>query len=964
MSPVTRFRFPYRPLAFANEEETQRGLNFWRMGWGVLTLYTILGVPFVWMQPETLVPRIRMTLILWIVIVPLLVLNRRGWTRLTSVGLLLLISSLLAERAWISGGLESQLIPYFIIVVMAASLLLGMRGGIAFAAVGTAIAFVLTVAANQGQLPASRFTFPPTVRFWFMVFFLALTLIVANMIASTFRVALDRARMELSERRRAEESASEEKSAKNAAEERLRESEQRLLLALASGQIAVWHQDRGQEGVIGDDLMVELLDAPRNDERWIPRHLVYERVHPDDLSIVQAHMERVRAGITNAQADFRVVRTDGTVRHVVGTATAIFDDDGTVKRMVGALRDVTERWQTAQERERLVQALGERVKELQLLHHTAVLLQRDDDDLQALFVEWIVLVPRAWQYPECCEARIFFGDVEAATPGWTESRWKQSAEILTADGNGRIEVIYLEERPGRAEGPFLAEERALLESLADMFRKSIELRKHRRELESLVARRTRDLRAAKEEAEKATRAKSEFVSNMSHELRTPMNAILGYAQLLESDLALPEAGRKKASVIRTSGEHLLHLLNDVLELSRIEAGRMQLASEPLDLHALLEEMQRMFLPAASSRRLALSLKLNGNLPRAIAGDPRKIREVIINLLNNAMKFTDEGSVTITASSTPAADGRSSIAIVIEDTGRGIEPADLDRIFGAFEQTETGLLAGGTGLGLAISRTFAELMGGRLTASSTPGKGSAFTFSFEAKLVDAASIPANTSTAPPRLRHDAIGRKILIADDIATNRDVLAELLTRTGFAFRLASSGEEAIAAHDEWAPDLVLMDLRMPGIGGLEAIRRLRAAGTPAKLVALTASINSRPNEEIFEAGADALLFKPYRESEILTAIGTLLGVTYIPATEWAVTVATPETLRTPGSELLFREVPHALVSELRGAVLEARVERIEDLAARMRLHSAPAAEQTLALARDYQFEELLSILDAAEVG
>ena len=763
---------------------------------------------------------------------------------------------------------------------------------------------------------------------------------------------------DITERRRAEEQL-------HAGNEALRESEQRLRLALDAGQIGVWHQDSSSGAFTADDRLFDLFGIPLTEDRTVPFETKLDRVHPEDRTKVVAELGALWAGAPNAMAEFRTVRPDRSVRQVVGSGVSVKDEVGKVKRVVGITVDVTERKQAEREREALLHDLGDRVKELRLLHQTAQLLQRNHQSIQDLLSEWVLLFPAAWQYPECCEARIVYNEIETKTPGWRESPWKQSVPIKTSDGVGQIEVVYLEDRPMAVEGPFLPEERNLLISLAEMLGGYLELRKHQKNLESLVASRTKDLSVAKEEAERANRAKGLFLANISHEIRTPMNAILGYAQLLENDPVLAEVQRKKAATIRSSGDHLLQIVNDVLEMSRIEAGIVKLALDPFDLHSILEEVRQMFLPLAAAKRNKLAFEFASDLPGALVGDAGKVRQVVINLLSNAMKFTEAGKIHVKTSARSVAGGRFAVSIAVTDSGRGISENDLARIFVAFEQTESGFRAGGTGLGLTISRTFARKMGGDLTVTSILGQGSTFTFLFEAEaapegsVVSAPMLPSNL-----RLATEHLGCKILIVDDVATNREVLADLLTRTGFVVRMAADGEEGIRVHDTWNPRMVLMDLRMPGIDGIEAIRRLRLNGSRSVIVALTASGVSESRDEVLKAGGNDLFLKPYRERDLLNAIGRLLAVQYATSETSFVRGSSSRnesSTSVPLAELL-KHVPIELVEQLGEATIEARVERIERLAAEIGTHSPQAAEQIVTLARNFQYDELLSTLANAK--
>jgi PAS domain S-box-containing protein len=490
-----------------------------------------------------------------------------------------------------------------------------------------------------------------------------------------------------------------------------------------------------------------------------------------------------------------------------------------------------------------------------------------------------------------------------------------------------------------------------------------ELRKHHEHLEALVASRTTELRAAKEAAESASRAKSAFLANMSHEIRTPMNAILGYAQLLERDRDLRADQKQKIDIIHNSGNHLLTLINDILEMSKIEAGRATHAVEPFDLHALLHDVQWMFRDLTENKGLELMFEQEQHLPRALLGDAGKVRQVLINLLSNAVKFTTSGRVAVHAGCRVAAGNQYVVVIAVEDTGPGIEPRNLGRIFDAFDQADSTARTGGTGLGLTISRNFARLMHGDLVVESTPGKGSVFTFSFEAAGAAIDAVPAPVAhSIPTGLAPDQPDWKVLIVDDVPTNRDLLDELLSRVGFSTRAAASAEEAIVVHDEWRPHLVLMDLRMPGMGGLEGIRRLRQSGSKAAIFSVTASGLAGTENEARESGVDAFVRKPYQEGELLAAIGERLGARYL----YGSSVSRPSgRVRRDAAERStlsqrLSSLPQALIDQLREAAIEGRAKRLESLADLVEQHSEDVSAEVRALARDFQYDALVSALES----
>src|SRR5688572_141336 len=341
--------------------------------------------------------------------------------------------------------------------------------------------------------------------------------------------------------------------------------------------------------------------------------------------------------------------------------------------------------------------------------------------------------------------------------------------------------------------------------------------------------------------QQANRAKSVFLANMSHEIRTPMNAILGFSQLMLRDHDLTPRQCQYLGTINRSGEHLLALINDILEMSKIEAGRTTLNSSTFDLRALLKDLEMMFRVRTDEKKLSFSVEMIGDVPQYIVTDINKLRQVFINVLGNAVKFTEQGGVRLRVYANRAGPAGPVLRVEVEDTGPGISADELDKLFRHFEQTKTGQQTGtGTGLGLAISREFVRLMGGSITVSSQVGKGSIFVIHLPLKEGEAQAVQAKDAPRHVlRLQPGQAVCKVLIADDIEDNRQLLTQLLSPIGFDVRIATNGAEAVQEFEQWRPDLILMDFRMPVMDGHEAIRRIRAMAGAAdvKIIAVTAS-------------------------------------------------------------------------------------------------------------------------------
>ncbi|ARV59071.1 hybrid sensor histidine kinase/response regulator [Nostocales cyanobacterium HT-58-2] len=544
-------------------------------------------------------------------------------------------------------------------------------------------------------------------------------------------------------------------------------------------------------------------------------------------------------------------------------------------------------------------------------------------------------------------------------------RFYAAAPLQTHDGYNLGTLCVIDKQPRT----LCEEEKSILTDLAAVVINEMELRLAARKVAQLNA----ELAQAKEAAEAANKAKSAFIANMSHELRSPLNAILGFSQLVLRSKNLCAEDKGNVSMIMRSGEHLLSLINQVLDFSKVEAGRITLNEKNFDLYHLLDELEDMFQLKAIDKGLELVMTHTSLVPRYLHTDEIKLRQILINLLTNAIKFTSSGKITVRVLTidNPLASIEESrqqrIYFEVEDTGVGIAENELNTIFEAFVQSKTGRESQeGTGLGLAITRKFVQLMGGEISVSSQVGCGTTFRFYIQASIVHAMDIVSQSPThTVVALEPNQLSYRILIVDDKSTNRQLLYKLLKPLGFELQEASHGKEAIEIWETWEPHCIFMDMRMPVMDGYQATQQIKSTlkGQATAIIALTASALEEEKAVVLSVGCDDFIRKPFQDKDLFAIMQKHIGVRYVydvPSTKPHSTTIQAGALTQADVEKLTQRIaalPLDIVANLYQATINLDLDEMLTLVAQIRESDDLTANTLADLANNFQYQRILTL-------
>jgi PAS domain S-box-containing protein len=561
------------------------------------------------------------------------------------------------------------------------------------------------------------------------------------------------------------------------------------------------------------------------------------------------------------EVEWNITAPDGTKIFTETSAALMRDAKGEPIGFRGIIQDVTDRKKAELELRKRTHDLGERVKELNCMYGISKLKETPGITFEKILKGVVELIPQSWQYPEHTCARVIFKGIEFRSKNFQETDWLQASDIRVDGQNvGVVEVFSLSEMPVTDEGPFLEKKRQLLDDIAHRLGKTFER-----------IRAEEALQKAKAEADEANKAKGEFLANMSHEIRTPMNAIMGMTHLaLQTELSPKQ--HDYLNKIKTSANTLLGIITEILDFSKIEAGKLDMDSVDFSLDEVMNNLSPVVITKSLEKEnLEVLFNVAQNVPRFLKGDPLRLEQVLINLANNALKFTEEGEIVISARLVNEEKDQATLEFSVRDTGIGLTQVQIDHLFEAFTQADTSTTRkyGGSGLGLTICKRLVEMMGGEIRVQSEPGSGS--TFIFTANFIPSKQEEKKVLESSPDLQ----GMRILVIDDNATSRKVLRGMLESFGFEVSLAASGEEGLReledASEERPYGLVLMDWKMPGMNGIETSKLIKNHPGLTKIPTII-MVTAYGREEIMhradQIGLEGFLIKPVSASVLLDTI------------------------------------------------------------------------------------------------
>lgn len=744
------------------------------------------------------------------------------------------------------------------------------------------------------------------------------------------------------------------------AEEQLQRSQYGLAESQRIAHLGNWDLDLVHDRLTWSDEIYRIFEIDR--EKFGASYEAFlDRIHPDDRKRVnKAYTESVK---NKKPYDIihRLLMPDGRVKYVNEKCETYYDEDGKPLRSTGTVHDITERHTAELELAQLS------VQNRLILDSAGEGIYGLDIDGRCTFVNPAAAKLLGFRAEELINQNshaLFHHTRPDGSPylqkqcpvhaAYKQGLIHRGMDLYWRKDGSSFPVEFVSTpiiEAGKPTGAVV-----MFSDITERKRAEEELRRYKDHLEEEVQQRTADLVLARNAADAANQAKSVFLANMSHELRTPLNAILGFSTMLRTDPALPEKLRQNIDIINRSGEHLLTLINDVLEMAKIEAGRVQLEHAAFDLGGMVRDVTDMMQIRAQEKGLRLLIDQDSRFPRYIIGDEARLRQVLINLLGNAVKFTQQGGVTLRLGTKK--NKISHLRIEVEDSGPGIPPEDQPRIFEPFIQLDDQGANKGTGLGLSITRQFVEMMGGKITLQSTVGKGSLFRVELPLDEVMETEIVKPKSMESGSIVGLAAGQpeyRILIVEDQRDNQLLLTQLMKNIGVQVKLAENGAEAVGLFESWHPHLIWMDRRMPVMDGMQATQRIRKlpGGAQVKIIAVTASAFFEQRAEMLNAGMDDFVRKPYRSNEIYECLSKHLGVRF----QYQDSVEPEQPAAALTSEM-FSVLPEALRSELGDALERLDADRIELLIEQIATYDQALQKTLTHFAENFDYLTILKAL------